>query len=109
MGVESWDWNRRENEGRIAHYKRLRNCDYYTEVQDTAFTDMNPTGCIRIRDKVKTLPNIYYFSITMGLKKENCTKAREVFKAPAKTTDKSVGFDIDIEKELTFNSKELKH
>lgn len=42
MNVESWGWNRGENEGRLDHFKRLANCDYYTDVQDTAFTDMNP-------------------------------------------------------------------
>jgi len=107
MNVEHWDWNRRENESRIAHYKRLRNCDYYTDIQDTAFTDMCPAGNIKVRDKAKTLPHIYYFSITHGLKKENVSKDREVFKAPGEITESTMGYDMDIDKEITFKSKEL--
>lgn len=68
---------------------------------------MNPTGNIKIRDKMKTLPYVYYFSITHGFKKENVTKDREIFKAPQKISEKSVGFDIDIDHEITFRSKEL--
>jgi hypothetical protein len=105
MNVESWGWNRKEGEGRIEYLKRIRNCDYHSEVCDTAFADMNPNGNIKVRDKIETLPHVYYFSITHGLQKKNVNNDRELFKAPSEISEQSAGYDMDFDKEITFKSK----
>ena len=43
------------------------------------------------------------------MKKENVTKDREILKTPAKICEKTLGFHLDIDEEITFKSKELKN
>jgi len=48
MNVESWNWNRHENEGRFSYYSRIMNDFTTTESKDRSFNDLNPAGLIRL-------------------------------------------------------------
>ena len=67
MNVENWGWNRRNRESLIRYYKRLSSATNYCKSKDTAFSDLNPTGNMRLNDKLGTDPNIFYFSFTTGM------------------------------------------
>ncbi len=54
MNVESWGWNRHNNESRWSHYHRLMNDHFSAESKDLSFVDLNPAGLIRLNEKVKT-------------------------------------------------------
>jgi hypothetical protein len=82
MNVESWGWNRRENDGRIDHFKRIMNDQFSLESKDLSFNDLNPVGLIKLNSVVGCEPSTYYFSITAGFKYKYCTPNREVFTLP---------------------------
>jgi hypothetical protein len=98
MNAEGWGWNRRDNESRYTHYKRLLNSHFENEDNnnDVAFSDLNPYGLMKLNEKLKTDSNTYYFSITSGFKDTKISKAREVFKTPSHISNLAVGFDLDI-------------
>ena len=68
MNVESWGWNRRENERRLHHLSRIMNDNFTIETKDLSFNDLNPAGLMKLNSIVGCEKSTYYFSITTGFK-----------------------------------------
>jgi hypothetical protein len=82
QNVESWGWNRKENEGRFKHLRRLMRCTYYQDSPDHAMRDLSFCGTMKLNDIYKVHPETYYFSITFGYRNNLSSKSRESLKLP---------------------------
>jgi hypothetical protein len=108
MNAEAWGWNREEDESRWSHFKRIGNANFDHDMPDVAFSDLNPTGLMKLNEKIGTDENTYYFSITTGFHDTNNSKPRDLMNIPDKITKMAVGFDIDTEKAIVFDTKRTK-
>ena len=93
----NWGWNRDQDEGRIAHFKRLWASNYHAESKDHAMPSLTHCAVLEFNDKYVTHPDTYYFSITQGYRQPHRKpKNRELFKLPFKLSRKSLSFESGV-------------
>jgi hypothetical protein len=61
---------------------------------------------MKLNEKIGTGENTYYF--TTGFHDTNHSKSKDLMKIPAKITKMALGFDIDSEKSIVFDTKRTK-
>jgi hypothetical protein len=63
---------------------------------------------MKLNEKIGTDENTYYFSITTGFLDTNHSKPRDLMNIPEKITKMAIGFNIDTEKAIVFDTNRTK-
>ena len=59
---------------------------------------------MKLNEKIGTDENTFYFSITTGFLNTNHSKPRDLMNIPEKITKMALGFDIETEKAIVFDT-----
>ncbi len=72
--------------------------------EDNALIDLLPVKIKDLNSKMKVYDQTYYFTVACNLRRTKSVKAREMFVAPKKNAKAAVGFNIDIDTDVNFNT-----
>lgn len=91
----------------LDYIKRVLRSDILGETDDYAFHEFCLVHMKDINAKINSAmsSSTYYFSYAAGVKNKNFAKKRETLLEPQRTSSKAMGFDLEIENNLSFTEE----
>ena len=88
----------------LQYIKRVWESDVLYNTKDYALPEFCPVHMKDVNALIDSSMSekTYYFSYSSGIKNRNKTKNREMLKEPKKLSDIALGFDLDVERNMTY-------